>query len=74
MKTKRQRHRRVGLLTLVRSAQSGNRRLVGHPRRIPALSLKGDAEMKTTNLKQINVVNNEKSFNSNGVGTTRCWS
>jgi hypothetical protein len=30
--------------------------------------------MKTTNLKQINVVNNEKSFNSNGVGTTRCWS
>ena len=60
--------------TLVRSAQSGNRRIVGHPRRIPALSLKEDAEMKTTNLKQINVLKQRKIFQRDGVGTIRCWS
>jgi hypothetical protein len=52
----------MGLLDLVRIAQSRDRRLVGHFRSIPVSSLKGDANMKTKDLKQSTASRSQKRF------------
>jgi hypothetical protein len=52
----------MGLLDLVRIAQSRDRRLVGPFRSIPVSSLKGEANMKPKDLKQSNASRSQKRF------------
>ena len=52
----------MGLLDLVRIAQSHDRCLVGSFRGIPLSSLKLDAKMKTKDLKQSNASGSQKRF------------
>jgi hypothetical protein len=52
----------MGLLNLVCITQSGDRCLVGCFRSIPPSSIKGDAKMKTKDLKQSNASRSQKWF------------